>query len=75
MQHEETVERLRLDRLKTGIKLKLYEYPVVLLSVVRQTFRVWDEAQIDQAVAELKDEGFLIVNTVKGVTRLGRIVS
>jgi hypothetical protein len=75
MQHEKTVERLKLDRLKTGLKLKLFEYPIILLSAVRQAFRVWEDAQLDQVIQELQDEGFLTRHEGNGgCTRLVRVV-
>lgn len=74
MQQQETVERLRLDQLKTRVKLKLYEYPIILLSVVQQSFRRWEAGQLDQVIEELKDEGFLTVMDTNGCKRLGRLV-
>jgi hypothetical protein len=74
MQQQETVERLKLDRLKTGVKLKLYDYPIILLSVVQQSFRRWEADQLDQVIAELKEEGFLSVMDHNGCKRLARLV-
>lgn len=74
MQQQQTIERLRLDRLKAGIKLKLYEYPIILLSVVRQSYRVQGDELIQQAIHELTTEGFLTTNSARGSERLVRLV-
>jgi|HubBroStandDraft_6_1064221.scaffolds.fasta_scaffold30369_4 hypothetical protein len=75
MQQHETVERLKLDQLKTRVKLKLYDYPIILLSVVQQSFRRWEAGQLEQVIVELKQEGFLTVLDTNGCKRLTRLVS